>query len=579
MLSFLLVLYPHLGALYMDNVEIILTKKRELSNDIFSSDIHDYQFILDYSDNWNDFGYHSLLNLTVVCDGKIKIDSEHFQGFHKDKNEDKDEKNWTMERFINETYQSDKIKLEALPREIVTFAPADLYRKLFSVLPNTIVKLYLKRVNDICFNNDIAEELFRNNDCPDFVTVSFFRPFFETTYRWSKYGNKTEIKTEEQQKLWQEECTQIISYLNILHSQLIDGFSDKLIFKLSSKELFKENLAAYDFDIELKNDTNLSPLPTNCFAIIGVNGIGKTTLFRNILTNFNFNHHENSVFSQIALISFDNNTRSLHKEDNDYRRVFIGTNSSQSEKENFKSLADNILCSLDKISFNTNREEGDLEKSITDAFNNFMFDETMNVVIKKMKNYLNLKKEVIKYGKDSVDSPSIEKNTEELRTVLLNMSSGQKMIFSILLSLSANILPKSMILIDEPENTLHPPFIMALIYSINTLAEKQDSMVILSTHSPIIVQELTRNNVLIMYKNNLNNSIGLKHPEIETFASSIDTLNDYIFGLDIRKSGHIKFLNNLRKAHPDLSLEEIRNHWKLSPHAMSYVVNGSNKDE
>lgn len=560
----------------MENIKIILTNKKNKSikeiRELPQNTAGNYYFILDYSDNWNDYNFRSLLNLAVVADKEVKIDDEHFQGFHVDS-----DRNWTMGKFVEETYSSQEVELDNLPPQIVTFASTELYKKIFNVLPREIVNEFLLKVNDICFNEKTANKLAIANEAsqdkvwPEFVTVSFFRDFFEEN-RWSSYGEEDDIKNESQKSAWIEECKKITSHLNIVHAQLVDGFSNKLIFNVSSEQFFKGDKKSYAFDVTLRNDVDLAPLPTNCFAIIGVNGIGKTTLLRNILKKFDFDKTENSVFSQIALISFDDNSEPIPEKYEDYRHVIVGIDSAQLENQTFEKVADGMLRSLEKIATNQDSVGKDIEAGLNEAFGNFDFDSTMNSIIQSMKNYMNSIKEKGNSIFDNTNSDDVKEKRNNLRSVLLTMSSGQKMIFSILLSLGANILPKSMVLIDEPENTLHPPFIMALIYSINVLAKKQDSMVIVSTHSPIIVQEMNNDNVLIMYENKLDNTIGLKHPTIQTFAASIDALNDYIFGLDIRMSGHVKFLNAVHKLNPNLTLEDIKEKWKLSPHAMAYVA-------
>lgn len=552
----------------MSTIKVILSSETNILNawkQKFQTKDSGYLFLIDGRNDWNDYGYHTLLLLTVIYQNKIIINQRQFSGFDKVQN-----KEWKFS-LINP-------KDTELPRGLVTMCSLDLYRDLFDKIPKEVVESYLEIVKDICFNHEIAADLSKENSWPDFILVSFFRNLFDLN-RWSKFGNSSDISTDKQIEEKKNECEEITSYINVIHAQLMDGFSKNIKLHIDSNLLNFDSNDDYNFDFTLENNLALSPIPTNCFAIIGENGVGKTTLLRRILQNFNFESKENSVFSQVALISFDTNTSPFKFTDSDYRRQYIHNIDNKNNGEPaYDKIANIIINALDAIALSSVKDKESAQSVIFKALDNFSFDKRMNEIILFMNIYFSERHDELMHDGNNSNSVNTEELKSSLNTILATMSSGEKMIFAMLFSFYSTILPKSLLLIDEPENTLHPPFIMALIDSINMLAMEQDSMVLIATHSPIIVQQLLRKNVLMMYRDSITNKSSIKIPSIETFATSIDTLDDYIFGLDIRKAGYYKYLKEIRTKHPELSLEEIKQRWKLGPHALSLILNNIGSD-
>lgn len=131
---------------------------------------------------------------------------------------------------------------------------------------------------------------------------------------------------------------------------------------------------------------------------------------------------------------------------------------------------------------------------------------------------------------------------KKLRQNLSNFSSGQKYIVIILLAIVENIIEKSMLVIDEPEDFLHPPYVAALVNAISRILRKVRGIGIMATHSDVVLQELPQKCVYCLSKNK-----EIKNPDIQTFAADVSLINKEVFGLELNNTGYYKILEDLAK--------------------------------
>lgn len=129
-----------------------------------------------------------------------------------------------------------------------------------------------------------------------------------------------------------------------------------------------------------------------------------------------------------------------------------------------------------------------------------------------------------------------------------NLSSGQKLIVSMIANLVDVAAENALMLIDEPELYLHPPYALALILAINDIAVRSNSACIFTTHSAVTLQEIPRDNVLwVKYAGNLKKIV---HPKQQTFGMDTQSINDEIFGVAIRDTGYYELLRNIVQNNP-----------------------------
>lgn len=102
------------------------------------------------------------------------------------------------------------------------------------------------------------------------------------------------------------------------------------------------------------------------------------------------------------------------------------------------------------------------------------------------------------------------------------------------------ITERTLVVLDEPENHLHPPLLSAFIRAISQLLIDQNGVAIIATHSPVILQEVPRSCVWKI--NRSGTEVAVSRLQIESFGATIGALTHEVFGLEVNKSGFHKML-------------------------------------
>ena len=143
---------------------------------------------------------------------------------------------------------------------------------------------------------------------------------------------------------------------------------------------------------------------------------------------------------------------------------------------------------------------------------------------------------------DKVTNPKDIK--KKLKPIFEKMSAGQKIILLSIATLITEVEQFSLVLIDEPELFLHPPMISNYIRSISDIMRKKNGLCILTTHSPIIIQEIPKTCVKIIKGNN-KGVISMETPTYETLGENLSTLTNTIFELNQYESGFYQLIKDL----------------------------------
>lgn len=111
----------------------------------------------------------------------------------------------------------------------------------------------------------------------------------------------------------------------------------------------------------------------------------------------------------------------------------------------------------------------------------------------------------------------------------IRLSSGQRVYTNLVINLFSMIKENSLIIIDEPENTLHPNFEIGFINILNSILEEYNSFAIVATHSSIIAREIPTKFIQMIIVNEENNDVEIQEPVMKSFGASISDITNYIF--------------------------------------------------
>ena len=299
---------------------------------------------------------------------------------------------------------------------------------------------------------------------------------------------------------------------------------------------FKEN-NAYDLKLSFAVKPNSTP-PTNIHALIGRNGVGKTTLIKKMLSSI-YGIRQTSSMSQYF----------KKAESEEFANIVLA---AFSPFEDFSSIKESIdKCPIRKdapFSFigllpqtgNNANSNQTLAKQFMD---NYL--ECIGNVHKR-----NLWLESLEYLKSDPtfkdlnigSNEELLHDEETIESLFESLSSGHKVVLLLLTCCVAKTEEKSLVIIDEPENHLHPPLLSALIRALSFLLIDRNGVAIIATHSPVVLQEIPSSCVWKIRKN--GNIQTAERPNIQTFGSNVGALTREVFGLEVEQSGFHKLIKD-----------------------------------
>lgn len=298
---------------------------------------------------------------------------------------------------------------------------------------------------------------------------------------------------------------------------------------------------------------------TNIHVLIGRNGTGKTTLIKNMIHSIR--HHDNTHGSF------------------DYANVGRITNPAKFS---------NVLCvafsPFDDFS-DVDTQEGEIpysyigldkqgvalfesiENQFLESFSNCMMNERKRLLWIKA---IEILKSDITFSEMALESlasnvslsqnkdPRVSKN-DHIKDVFSKLSSGHKVVLLIITCCVDKIVEKSIVFMDEPENHLHPPLLSALIRALSDLLIDRNGVAIISTHSPVVLQEVPDSCVYSIRRN--DNKLIAERLPLKTFGASIGSLTNEVFGLEVTNSGYHKLISDAVRTLNDYDLisEEFDN--------------------
>jgi predicted ATPase len=311
--------------------------------------------------------------------------------------------------------------------------------------------------------------------------------------------------------------------------------------------------------------------PTNIHAIIGRNGVGKTTLLWDIAAVLCRRHGQVSTIER-GEVSFENKKNPFEREEKFTRLVtvaFSAFDPFRAPKEgsvndgdihysyiglkkriNLETSGNTVINDIEEVTFDSDydnlapqRVELKSEEDLVDEFSNSLANCVNEPRLQRWKNSLALLES--DPGFRDLDLLRLAETDASERLVRAHslfetLSSGHKVVLLIVTRLVELVDERTLVLFDEPESHLHPPLLSSLVRVLSALLTLRNGAAIIATHSPVVLQEMPRSCVWMLRRS--GEVMVAERPLIETFGENVGILTREVFGLEVTQSGFHKMV-------------------------------------
>lgn len=314
--------------------------------------------------------------------------------------------------------------------------------------------------------------------------------------------------------------------------------------------------------------------PTNVHALIGSNGVGKSHILRRIantldkkegsLKKLNGDPISAYDFGQLIYMSlgvFGNPLESVDFNDSKLRKdqtkkKYIGI--YKQDTGQLKNIATEMAKEFAESLFNclkgpkTKHDKLRNALKLLDAGTNFQSIEFEEL------SQLDSKEQII----------------AKASSIFASLSSGHASVLYYITSIVEIIEDRTICLLDEPENHLHPPLLASFIRTLSGILSESNGIAIIATHSPVVIQEIPRSCVWKMDSGGV-----FSRPNIETFGEGIGEITSDVFNLDMRMSGFYFLLRS--EANRGVGFKEIIKsyHGQIGSEGRAIIMAHSPKDK
>ncbi|RNI30443.1 AAA family ATPase [Rufibacter latericius] len=446
-------------------------------------------------DDWNDYSYYTLFGISYVNNvgesiglGAVRIAYYGQKTGYKEK-----------ALKIND-------KFEKLEENYFSLGTDDIYYENLNKLGDELRDQILNGLNDIALNSNIYEKAIKE----DVTLTSLLRdiPFSTVTNQYKRIATGGARLTD-------------YSFSYYFPQNKVTTNPSKITFEVIAEH---------------------NP-PTNIQIIIGRNGVGKSHLLNGMVDSLLNNHSNIDVSGKFV---FDD----LIKTESFTNLICVTFSAFDEFQFHNKQVTSQIkyhyigLRNLEKINEVTRNSEGNIK--FADEFTS-----SLGLIISSSK------KSRWKAAIKQLDSDPIFKDEDFIGTIdsytsndikpiqekFAKLSSGHKIILLTITKLVELLQEKSLVFFDEPETHLHPPLLSSFIRAISELLTSRNAVSIMTTHSPIVLQEVPNSCVLKLSRK--GNLAKFERPKLETFGENIGVLTNDIFGLEVTESGFYNLLREL----------------------------------
>ncbi len=202
------------------------------------------------------------------------------------------------------------------------------------------------------------------------------------------------------------------------------------------------------------------------------------------------------------------------------------------------SIVDNIPSYIaSRITYLANTEENLTMREVK---------EEVNSEINRIFEILELDVKLTGLSKDERSMPVFTNSSGE-EFDINQLSSGEKQLFLRTLAIKMLEPENSIILIDEPELSLHPKWQQRIIEIYQRIGK--NNQIIVATHSPHILGSVPRENIILLSKNENGEVVSTTGEELYTsYGQPVDRILEDIMGLETTRNPKVfDLLNEVRK--------------------------------
>ncbi|MEU3186536.1 AAA family ATPase [Streptomyces sp. NPDC006923] len=146
---------------------------------------------------------------------------------------------------------------------------------------------------------------------------------------------------------------------------------------------------------------------------------------------------------------------------------------------------------------------------------------------------------------------------EDLTSEFSRLSSGHAIVALTMTQLVHSVAEQSLVLLDEPEAHLHPPLLASFIQALSKLLTDRNGVAVVATHSPVVLQTAPRSCVYKLIRH--GETSRFERPQVETYGENVGALTHEVFGLEVMHSG---FYAEITKAVTRMdSYEQVLTHF------------------